>query len=92
MWGQLVKVIESQYKPEELNLEGYKAQLNESESEEQVETILNTLGKEWKKASDKKEVERKKRLITDNQLRWEHHIKEHGLSDYKERRKVEHFF
>lgn len=54
MWGQLVKVIESQYKPEELNLEGYKAQLNESESEEQVETILNTLGKEWKKASDKK--------------------------------------
>lgn len=92
MWGQVVKVIESQYKPEELNLEGYKDQLNKSETDEQVETILNTMGKEWKQASDDKEVERKKRLITDNQLRWEHHIKEHGLSDYKERRKIEHFF
>ena len=37
-------------------------------------------------------MERKKKLIEDNQLRWERHIKEHGLSDYKERRKVEHFF
>ena len=92
MWGQVVKVIESQYKPEELNLEGYKDQLNKSETDEQVETILNTMGKEWKQASDDKEVERKKRLITDNQLRWEHHIKEHGLSDYKERRKIEQFF
>lgn len=92
MWGQAVKIIESQYKSEELNLNGYKSQLNESESDEQAETILNTMGKEWKQASDDKEVERKKRLITDNQLRWEHHIKEHGLSDYKERRKIEQFF
>lgn len=92
MWGQAVKVIESQYKSEELNLEGYKDQLNESESEEKTETILNTMGKEWKQASDDKEVEQKKRLIEENQLRWEHDIKEHGLSDYKERRKIEHFF
>ncbi|MDE5999887.1 MAG: hypothetical protein K2H04_07450 [Bacteroidaceae bacterium] len=92
MWGQAVKIIESQYKSEEVNLKGYKDQLNESESEEQVETILNTMGKEWKQACDEKEVERKKKLIEDNQLRWERHIKEHGLSDYKERRKIERFF
>lgn len=92
MWGQAVKVIESQYNPVELNLEGYKEQLNDSESEEQAETILNTMGKEWKQASDDKEVERKKKLIEDHQSRWEHHIKEHGLSDYKERRKIERFF
>ena len=92
MWGQAVKVIESQYKAEELNLEGYRQQLSESESDEQIETILNALGKEWEKACDDKAVERKKKLIEDNQLRWEHHIKEHGLSDYEERRKVEHFF
>ena len=41
MWGQAVKVIESQYKAEELNLEGYRQQLSESESDEQIETILN---------------------------------------------------
>lgn len=58
MWEQAVKVIKSQYKSDELNLEGYRNQLNDSESEEQVETILNTLGKEWKQASDEKEVER----------------------------------
>lgn len=92
MWGLAVKIIESQYKSEELNLEGYKEQLGENESEEQAETILNVMSQEWKKASDQKEVERKKKLIEDNQLRWEHHIKEHGLSDYKERRKIERFF
>ena len=92
MWGQAVKVIESQYKTEELNLEGYRQQLSESESDEQIETILNALGKEWEKACDDKAVERKKKLIEDNHLRWERHIKEHGLSDYEERRKVEHFF
>ena len=92
MWGQAVKVVESQYKTEELNIEGYRQQLSESESDEQVETILNAMGKEWEKVCDEKEVERKKKLIEDNQLRWEHHIKEHGLSDYKERRKVEYFF
>ena len=74
MWGQAVKVIESQYKAEELNLEGYRQQLSESESEEHVETILNAMGKEWEKVCDEKEVERKKKLIEDNQLRWEHHI------------------
>ena len=63
MWGQAVKVIESQYKAEELNLEGYRQQLSESESEEQVETILNAMGKEWEKVCDEKEVERKKNLI-----------------------------
>lgn len=92
MWGQAVKIIESQYKSEELNLEGYKEQLSENKSEEQAETILNVMSQEWKKASDQKEMERKKKLIEDNQLRWEHHIKEHGLSDYKERRKIERFF
>lgn len=92
MWGQTVKVIESQYKAEELNLEGYRQQLSESESDEQIETILNAMGKEWEKVCDDKEVERKKKLIEDNHLRWERHIKEHGLSDYEERRKVEHFF
>ena len=70
MWGQAVKVIESQYNPVELNLEGYKLQLNDSESEEQAETILHTMGKEWKQASDDKEVERKKKVIEDHQSRW----------------------
>ena len=92
MWRQTVDVIESQYKAEELNLEGYRRQLSERESMEQVETILNAMGKEWEKACGEKEMERKKKLIEDNQLRWEHHIKEHGLSDYKERREIECFF
>lgn len=92
MWRQTVDVIESQYKAEELNLEGYRQQLSERESMEQVETILNAMGKEWEKACGEKEMERKKKLIEDNQSRWERHVKEYGLSDYNERRKVEHFF
>ena len=92
MWGQTTKIIEQNYKPGELNLEGYKDQLNECSSEQQKEIILNALGHEWKKASDDKEEERKQNLLSINQKRWEQHLKEYGLSDYKERQKVERFF
>lgn len=92
MWRQAVDVIESQYKAEELNIEGYRRQLSERESMEQVETILNAMVRDWRKACGEKEMERKKKLIEDNQSRWERHVKEYGLSDYNERRKVEQFF
>ena len=92
MWGQTTKIIEQNYKPGELNLEGYKDQLNECSSEQQKEIILNALGHEWKKASDDKVEERKQNVLSTNQKRWEQHLKEYGLSDYKERQKVERFF
>lgn len=92
MWRQTTKIIEQNYKPVELNLEGYKDQLNECNSEQQKEIILNALAHEWKKASDDKEEERKQKLLSTNQQRWVQHLKEHGLSDYKERQKVERFF
>ena len=92
MWGQTTKIIEQNYKSGELNLEGYKDQLNECSSEQQKEIILNALGHEWKKASDDKVEERKQNVLSTNQKRWEQHLKEYGLSDYKERQKVERFF
>ena len=92
MWGQVIEVIKGNYKPEELHLDGYKAQLNESESEQQKKIILNALGHEWKKACDDKMEKRKQYLLTANQQRWEQHLREYGLSDYQERRKVERFF
>ncbi len=92
MWGQTIKVIEQNYMPEELNLDGYKEQLKECDSEQQKEIILNTLGREWKKASDEKMVERKQILLSTHQQRWEHHLKEYGFTDYKERKKVEQIF
>lgn len=92
MWRQVEKIIKSQYKIKELNIEGYKQQLSESKSEDQTDNILNAMVKEWEKACKDKEVERKKKLIENNKLRWEQHIKEYGLNNYKERRKIEHFF
>lgn len=92
MWGQITKIIEQNYTSVELNLEGYIDQLNECNSEQQKEIILNALAHEWKKASDDKEEERKQNLLSTNQQRWVQHLKEHGLSDYKERQKVERFF
>ncbi|MBP5365402.1 MAG: hypothetical protein J6Y82_05715 [Bacteroidales bacterium] len=92
MWGQSVKVIEQNYKPEELNLDGYKEQLKKCDSEQQKEIILNSLGHEWKKASDDKMAERKQNTLTTNQQSWERHMKAYGLSDYKERKKVERIF
>ena len=92
MWGQAIKFIEQNYKPEELNLKGYQDQLDKYDSEQQKEIILNTLGHEWKKASDNKMEERKQNLLSTNQQRWEQHLKEHGPTDYKERKKIERFF
>lgn len=92
MWRQTTKIIEQNYKLGELNLEGYIDQLNECNSDQQKEIILNALAHEWKKASDDKEEERKQKLLSTNQQRWVQHLKEHGLSDYKERQKVERFF
>lgn len=92
LWKQATEIISSQYKARELYLKGYKDQLKESKSDEQAVIILNALGKEWQKACDEKEQERKKKLIEKNLQQWKLHIKDCGFSDCEERRKVEKVF
>ena len=92
MWGQAVQVMRSQYKPEELNLDGYIEQLMQSGTEGQKETILDTLAKDWERASEEKKEKRKRNLLKTYQKRWEQDIREHGGNDYRERREEEKFF
>lgn len=88
MWGQVMKIITSQYKPEEVNMEGYKEQFKEYDAE----IVLDALIKDWCKACDEREYGQKRQLLEISRKKWELHVKEHGLSDYEERQKIEKFF
>lgn len=88
MWGQVMKVITSQYKPEEVNIEGYKKQFKEYEAQ----NVLDALAKDWSKACDEREEKQKRNMLEVNRKKWELHVKEHGSSDYEERQKIEKIF
>lgn len=81
-------VITSQYKPEEVNIYGYKEQFKEYEAED----VLDALAKDWSKACDEKEENLKRRMLEVNRKKWELHVQEYALSDYEERQKIEKFF
>lgn len=88
MWGQVVSVITSQYRQEEVNIEGYIQQFKDHDRE----TVLNALSKDWDKACDERTDALLKETLESNRAKWERHIKEYGRTDYKERIKVEQIF
>ena len=88
LWGQVSSVITSQYKAEEVNLDGYVEQLKGNDPE----PVWGALAKDWDKACDERENQQKIRLLESQRKKWEQHVREHGLTDYKERQKKDKFF
>lgn len=88
MWGQVASVITSQYRQEEVNIEGYIQQFKDHDRE----TVLNALSKDWDKACDKRTDALLRETLENNRAKWERHIKEYGRIDYRERKKVEQIF
>ena len=85
LWGQVYRTIKFEYKPHEVNIDGYVEQMKK----ENLDDIFASLIKDWEKACDQR-VERLKELaIRRNEKTWEHHVKEWGLADYEQRKKVE---
>lgn len=85
LWGQVYRTIKFEYKPHEVNIDGYVEQMKN----ENLDDVFASMIKDWDKACDRR-VERLKELtIRRNEKTWEHHVKEWGLADYEQRKKVE---
>ena len=85
LWGQVYRTIKFEYKPYEVNIDGYV----ELMKNENLNDVFASMIKDWDKACDQR-VERLKELaIRRNEKTWEHHVKEWGLADYEQRKKIE---
>ncbi len=90
LWRQASGIISNKYTPEEVNLEGYNQQFKDDKIDN--ETILDTLSKDWENACKEQKDKKEKEMLKRWQQQWERDLKEHGLSDYKSRKRIEKMF
>ena len=88
MWREVVSVTTAQYKPEEININGYTELFKDKDRD----AVLNALCKDWDKACDEHAVAQLHNIVKRNQTKWEQYVKMHSLTDYRERKKTERFF
>lgn len=86
LWSQVYRTLKYQYKPFEVNIDGYVEQMK---NKDDLEAIFTSLVKDWDKACDQQLQRMKELAIRRNKNNWEHRVKEWGLADYKQRKKVE---
>ena len=86
LWKQVYRTIKTEYKPIEVNIDGYIEQIKNNED---LDAVFVSMVKDWEKACDQREVRLKKLTIERNEKVWEHHVKECGNYDYEERKKIE---
>lgn len=91
MWFQTKNIIEHGYSREQVNINGYEELLKELGSNDELkkEAILTSLAKDWDKACFEKLIRQEQAAIDKYSKNWEIHIKEYGLSDYKEHKRIE---
>ena len=88
LWPKVYGTIKQQYKPEEVNIDGYVQQFKESAPE----SVFGPLIRDWDTACDNQLKEYEAACIEKNKAYWEQSIREHGNTDYKERKKIQKMF
>lgn len=86
LWKQVFRTIKAEYKPTEVNIEGYVEQIKNNED---IDDVFASMVKDWEKACDQRETRLKKLTIERNGKAWEHHVKEVGIHDYQLLKKTE---
>lgn len=86
LWKQVFRTIKAEYKPTEVNIEGYVEQIKNNED---LDDVFASMVKDWEKACDQRETRLKKLTIERNGKAWEHHVKEVGIHDYQQIKKTE---
>ena len=84
LWPKVYGTIKQQYKPEEVNIDGYVQQFKESAPE----SVFGPLIRDWDTACDNQLKEYEAACIEKNKTYWEQNIRECGHTDYKERKKI----
>ena len=85
MWGKVMQTVKSEYKPEQVNIDGYVEQMKT----QNTETVLASFVKDWNKACDERKERLEKDSVERNRKRWELHVKERGLADYNILKNIE---
>lgn len=81
LWAQICEFIEGKYGADEVNLEGYKQQLED----ENKDAVLGALASDWA-AACKGQTDRLKRSMLENSIeKWESSSREAGKRDYAKR-------
>ena len=88
MWPKVYSTIKQQFKPEEVNIDGYVQQFKDSDPE----SVFGPLVKDWDTACDHRLTEYEAACIERNKTFWEQSIREHGNTDYRERKKIQKMF
>ena len=88
LWPKVYSTIKQQFKPEEVNIDGYVQQFKDSDPE----SVFGPLVKDWDTACDNRLTEYEAACIERNKAYWEQSIREHGNTDYRERKKIEKMF
>ncbi len=86
-WEEANLIIRRDYTKEQVNIGGYSELLNE----ENREAVLTSLAKDWDKACDEKLLRKKEAAINKYINEWQKYIQEHGMSDFKEHKRIEKF-
>ena len=88
LWPQVYGTIKQQFKPEEVNIDGYVQQFKNSDPE----TVFGPLTRDWDAACDNRLKEYETACIEMNKENWEQNIRECGYTDFRERKKIEKMF
>ena len=88
LWPKVYSTIKQQFKPEEVNIDGYVQQFKDSDPE----SVFGPLVKDWDTACDHRLTEYEAACIERNKAYWEQSIREHGNTDYRERKQIQKMF
>lgn len=85
LWHKAYSTIKQQYTPEEVNIEGYIQQFQNTDPE----YVFGPLGNDWDAACDKRLKEYEASTIEKYQKYWEQSVREFAQKDYQERKQIE---
>lgn len=88
MWKEVYNTIKKEYAPEEVNIDGYVEQMKTQNLDAVFSSFLN----DWENACDNLARQRKIEAIEQNKEIWEQQVKEHGTTDFKQRKNIEKAF
>ena len=92
-WGEVYQVITENYPSQDVNINGYAEQIKENQQNpEVVDAALTSLTKDWAKANREQKLEKEQQLLERHKDKWERLVKEHGLSDYRQAKKVDNVY
>ena len=88
LWPKVYRTIKQQFKPEEVNIDGYVQQFKDSDPESVFGSLIN----DWDRSCDHRLTEYEAACIDKNKGYWEQSIREHGNADYRERKEIQKMF